>query len=158
MKKLVWIFDRCLSVEEWCPSNTNCFNVPNLEDWFDSQRDLWTLNLKLLIPEGHCVSTNTWIMKLFNGGSHIISDDKWYSVALLSSNLYLSDVEVRLINLTFLAVHQPFSSFNVRVPSKNFYNFWQLGWPLMNTGNCSVLGLIVDWCCLCETLAAGGIL
>ena len=60
-------------------------------------------------------------MKLFNG------NDKRYSVALLSSNLYLSDVEVRLINLTFLTVHQPFSSFNVRVPSKNFYNSWQLG-------------------------------
>ena len=56
-------------------------------------------------------------MKLFNGRSHIISDDKWRSVLLLHSNLYLSDVEVRLINLTFLA-HQPFSSFNVRVPSK----------------------------------------
>ena len=82
-------------------------------------------------------------MKLFNGRrSLIISDDKWRSVLLLSSNLYLSDVEVRLINLTFLA-HQPFSSFNVRVPSKkNFYNFRQYGllMNVMNTGNCSVLG------------------
>ena len=67
---------------------------------------------------------------------------------LLTSNLYLSDVEVRLINLTFLA--PTFSSFNVRIPSKNFYNFRQYGWLMnvMNTGNCSCLGPIVG-CLFC---------
>ena len=112
---------------------------------------LWTLNIKLLIPEDLCVLINTWIMKLFNGCSHIISDDYRRRVLLLTSNLYLSDVEVRLINLTFLA--PTFSSFNVRIPSKNFYNFRQYGqlMNVMNTGNCSCLRPIVD--CLFWVLA-----
>lgn len=99
-------------------------DVPKLRVWcLIFNMTLWTLNTELLVPAEHCVLINTWIMKLFNGRrSLIISDDKWRSVLLLSSNLYLSDVEVRLINLTFLA-HQPFSSFNVRVPSKKLLQF-----------------------------------